>query len=224
MVRTLSVRSDSQRARVHPGEVLQSFDHYVMDLRDEGNGSTYFSLYAVKYSPRLGGGHVAFLRSTSKDGTHTDHTLTDTASMARRMRKRLKAMASTLNDYDRVPVNAGFVQRPFANGSVGWSIKSENLSITAYWRQQRQAVWVQAKAGTLAADRDVLTVFVDFKVARLVINRRLARGRIYWPTALKSRVGRSFTSAHVYLGETSLTPAGNWWRDDFVDLDDSKSR
>ena len=40
-------------ASVHPGRILQCFDHFVIDLRGEGRQAAYFTVYAVEYSPEL---------------------------------------------------------------------------------------------------------------------------------------------------------------------------
>ena len=62
-------------AALHPGRVLQCFDHFVIDLHGEGGQAAYFTVYAVEYSPELGTGHVAFLRTREADGQELDLVL-----------------------------------------------------------------------------------------------------------------------------------------------------
>src|SRR5579862_5296056 len=93
-------------AAIHPGRVLQCFDHFVADLQGDGGADgpgAYFTVYAVEYSPELGTGHVAFLRvrggnaagSAGSAADDLDLTLTDNPALARNMQARLRRMLAS---------------------------------------------------------------------------------------------------------------------------------
>ncbi|MBM4409122.1 MAG: hypothetical protein FJ038_11140 [Chloroflexi bacterium] len=89
-----------RRAPLHPGRILQCFDHFVIDLRGPAGSreAAHFTVYAVEYSPELGTGHVAFLRIRGADPQDDfDLALTDTPDMARRMQERLRRMTATVD-------------------------------------------------------------------------------------------------------------------------------
>lgn len=119
-----------RRAALHPGRILQSFDHFVIDLRGEGRAATYFTVYAVEYSPELGTGHVAFLRvhgSTRADDLEL--TLTDAPEMALRRQARLRHMLATVDmsrgigtKLDQAPASAAFERLPWTKEGVGWRV------------------------------------------------------------------------------------------------------
>jgi hypothetical protein len=222
----------SRAAPVHPGRIIQCFDHFVIDLRGGGRVATYFTVYAVEYSPELGTGHVAFLRllgEAADDDLHV--TFSDAPEMARRMQARLLRMHAEVDmsrgsgppaELEREPIRARFERLPWTEEGVGWRISPTYDSgtpeagaigrIDAEWRAGAGPVWVAAAAGTFTEGRDILGVMAGFEAASVRIDGREAPGRPYHDPWWEPRIGGPFSSCHVALAETSLTPAGNgWW-------------
>ena len=219
----MSVRA----APVHPGRIIQCFDHFVVDLRGEGRAATYFTVYAVEYSPELGTGHVAFLRLRGEaPGGEDDRdlTLTDAPEMARRMQARLRRMVDAAVDMSRgsgdarelevEPQPARFERLAWTEAGVGWRIEAaDGRRIEAGWASGAEPVWVAAAAGTFTAERDILGVMAGFAAASVRVDHRVAPGRPYHDPWWEPRIGAPFSSCHVALAESSLTPAGSgWWR------------
>jgi len=211
-------------AAIHPGRVLQCFDHFVADLRGDDGAAVYFTVYAVEYSPELGTGHVAFLRvrgSRSAESTgDLDLTLTDNATLARNMQARLRRMLvetdmsrgiGTRLDQDAIP--ARFQRLPWTAAGVGWQIDGEDagLHIEAHWADGEAPIWTAAPAGTFTEERDILGMLAGFGEASVTIDGRAAAGRPYTDPWWESRLGRAFSSCHVALAEASLEPGGSWW-------------
>ena len=196
-------------AAIHPGRVLQCFDHFVVDLRGDGRAATYFTVYAVEYSPELGTGHVAFLRArgggTSDD---LDLTLTDAPGMAVRMQARLRAMTATTDmsrgigtSLEQAPALATFRRLPWHEDGVGWRIDAtaSGLSIEAEWTHGEAPIWTATMAGTFTPERDILGMLAGFGEARVVVSGRPLPGTPYEDPWWASRLGRPFSSCHVAL-------------------------
>ena len=213
-------------APVHPGRIIQCFDHFVIDLRGEGREATYFTVYAVEFSPELGTGHVAFVRVRGVDPSGGDDlalTLTDAPDLARRMQARLRRMLATVDmsrgggdaaELDQEPILARFERRPWTEDGVGWRIEAEDgRRIEAEWRSGSPPVWVAAAAGTFADERDILGMMAGFDAASVRVDGQAAPGRPYHDPWWEPRIGAPFSSCHVALAEASLTPAGSgWWQ------------
>jgi hypothetical protein len=207
-------------AAIHPGRVQQCFDHFVADLQGVGREATYFTVYAVEYSPDLGTGHVAFLRIRGRTADDdADITLTDTPDMAIRMQARLRRMISTLDvsrgvgtRLDQAPLLASFERLPWTELGVGWRIRAaDGPTVDAAWTDGRPPIWTAAVAGTFTPERDILGMLAEFDRASVLVDGRPAPGRPYRDPWWESRLGRPFSSSHVALAEASLTPAGSWW-------------
>lgn len=221
-------------APLHPGRILRCFDHFVIDLRSaEGSReATYFTVYAVEYSPELGTGHVAFLRlrgASAQDDV--DLTLTDSPEMARRMQERLRRMTATVDmsrgsgsatELEQEPLLASFRRLPWTEAGVGWHIEPSADAgtpeagfpavIEAEWRAGSEPIWTAAMAGTFTGERDILGMLAEFGEAEVRIGGQVLTGRPYHDPWWEPRVGRPFSSCHVALAEASLTPAGSaWW-------------
>lgn len=211
-----------RRAALHPGHILQCFDHFVMDLRGEGRAATYFTVYAVEYSPELGTGHVAFLRLRGAEpGDDLDLTLTDAPEMARRMQARLRRMLVTVDmsrgvgtALEQDPEAARFERLAWTEAGVGWRIERQaGPPIEAEWRAPGEPFWAGAVAGTFTDERDILGVMAEFRAASVRVGERTGLGSPYDDPWWEPRVGGPFSSCHVALAESSLTPAGPaWWR------------
>jgi hypothetical protein len=216
----MSVRA----APVHPGRIIQCFDHFVIDLRGEGRETTYFTVYAVEYSPELGTGHVAFLRVRGPDAgaEDVDLALTDTPETARRMQARLLGMLGRVDmsrgsgdarELEVEPTAARFERLPWTEDGVGWIVETgDGRRIEASWRAGAAPVWVAAMEGTFTEGRDILGVMAGFDAATVLVNGRPTPGRPYQDPWWEPRIGGPFSSCHVALAESSLTPAGSgWW-------------
>jgi hypothetical protein len=210
---------DDQVAPVHPGRVLQCFDHFVIDLRAEGSAAAYFTVYAVEYSPELGTGQVAFLRTRDAAGRELDLTLTDAPDMASRMQARLRRLMATVDvsrgigtSLEQAAVAATFHRHPWTADGVGWTIRAEGgLTIEARWLEPEEPIWTAAVAGTFTPERDILGMLAAFGSAHLRVDGDVVPGSPWQDPWWERRLGRPFSSTHVALGESSLTPAGSWW-------------
>lgn len=221
-----------RRAPLHPGRILQCFDHFVIDLRGpEGSReAAYFTVYAVEYSPELGTGHVAFLRVRgASPEDDVDLTLTDAPEMARRMQERLRRMTATVDmsrgigtELAQEPLLASFRRLPWTANGVGWHIEPSAEAgtpeggfpavIEAEWRAGAEPIWTAAMAGTFTAERDILGMLAEFDEAVVRVGGQVVPGRPYHDPWWEPRVGRPFSSCHVALAEASLAPAGSeWW-------------
>jgi hypothetical protein len=206
-------------ASVHPGRILQCFDHFVIDLRGP-DSAAYFTVYAVEYSPELGTGHVAFLRTRSAAGNEHDLTLTDAPGMASRMQARLRHLTATRDvsrgigtTLDGPAMEATFQRHPWTEDGVGWTIRTQDgPTIDARWRQPEEPIWTAAMAGTFTPERDILGMLAGFGAADLRVNDELSPGAPWQDAWWEGRLGRPFSSTHVALAEASIAPAGtSWW-------------
>ena len=186
-------------AAIHPGRIQQCFDHFVADLRGDGREATYFTVYAVEYSPELGTGHVAFLRIEGRTpDDDLDMTFTDTPEMAARMQARLRRMIATLDvsrgvgtRLDQVALPATFERLPWTDAGVGWHIRAEDgPTVEAHWTGGGAPIWTAAVAGTFTPERDILGMLAEFDSARVVVDGRVAPGRPYpdpwWESSRRS--------------------------------------
>ena len=213
-----SRRVVDRSAAIHPGRILQCFDHFVIDLRGP-DSAAYFTVYAVEYSPDLGTGHVAFLRTRAHDGTERDLTLTDTPDMARRMQARLLAMLQTKDmsrgigtSLEQEPIEAVFHRGPWTENGVSWRIHTiDNSEIDARWEQPEPPIWTAAPAGTFTDERDIVGMLAGFGAADLRIDGVPVPGAPWPDPWWEGRLGRPFSSTHVALAESSMTPGGGWW-------------
>jgi len=208
-------------APIHPGRILQCFDHFVIDLRAPDGAACYFTIYAVEYSPELGTGHVSFLRTRDANGAELDLTLTDAPETARRMQARLRGMEQAAVDMSRGigtsltqdAIPATFHRHPWTEDGVGWTINAPSgPTIEARWLAPEPPIWTAAMDGTFTPTRDILGMLAEFGEGSLLIDGDRVPGRPWHDPWWEPRVGRPFSSTHVALAETSLTPAGStWW-------------
>jgi hypothetical protein len=214
-------------AAIHPGRVLQCFDHFVADLRgDDGadGPGAYFTVYAVEYSPELGTGHVAFLRVRGAGAAGStddlDLTLTDNPALAHNMQARLRRMLVSTDmsrgigtRLDQEPIPARFQRLPWTAAGVGWQIDGDGVGphIEARWTDGEAPIWTAAPAGTFTDERDILGMLAGFGRATVEIDGRAVPGEPFADPWWETRLGRQFSSCHVALAEASLEPGGGWW-------------
>ena len=206
-------------AAIHPGRVLQCFDHFVIDLRGAASAAAYFTVYAVEYSPDLGTGHVAFLRTRDAGGVELDLTFTDAEGLAGRMQARLRGIAATTSisrgigtSLEQRALSARFQRHPWTEEGVGWTIAADGgPTVEARWRQPEEPIWTAAMAGTFTSERDILGMLAGFGAADLRLDGHPVEGEPWLDPWWERRVGRPFSSTHVALAEASLTPAPRFW-------------
>jgi hypothetical protein len=209
----------NRSAAIHPGRILQCFDHFVIDLRADDGAATYFTVYAVEYAPELGTGHVAFLRTREPDGRELDLTLTDAPDMAARMQARLRHLTATRDvsrgigtSLDQAAVEATFHRHPWTEDGVGWTIRAVGgPTVEARWEEPEEPIWTGAMAGTFTPERDILGMLAGFGAAVVRVDEDRAMGTPWLDPWWERHLGRPFSSTHVALAEASLTPAGSWW-------------
>lgn len=206
-------------AAIHPGRILQCFDHSVIDLQAPSGAAAYFTVYAVGYAPELGTGHVAFLRTRDADGRERDLTLTDSPDMASRMQARLRLLTTTRDvargigtSLDQAARAASFYRHPWTAVGVGWTIGAAGgPTIEARWTQPEAPIWTAAMAGTFTPERDIVGMLAGFGGADLRIDGEEVPGDPWVDPWWERHLGRPFSSTHVALAESSLSPAGSWW-------------
>ena len=215
-----SPRVADRPAAIHPGRILQCFDHFVIDLRGPNGTAAYCTVYAVEYAPELGTGHVAFVRTRDEAGTELDLTLTDSPAMASRMQARLRHLTSTRDvsrgigtSLDQPALPAVFHRHAWTDAGTGWTIRSDTSpTIDARWREPEEPIWTAAMAGTFTPERDILGMLAGFGAADLAVDGDSVAGEPWPDPWWQRRLGRAFSSTHIALAEASLTPAGSsWW-------------
>ena len=205
---------------VHPGRILQCFDHFVIDLRAADGSAAYLTVYAVEYSPELGTGHVAFFRTRDGGGRELDLTWTDAPEMAARMQARLRTIVASVDvsrgigtSLDQAALPATFTRHAWTDAGVGWTVDAgSGPTVEAWWREPDEPIWTGAKAGTFTPERDILGMMAGFGAADLLLDGDQIAGEPWLDPWWERRLGRPFSSTHVALAEASLTPAGSaWW-------------
>ena len=102
-------------ARVHPGPVVHVWDHFVIGLRSADGQVSLLSLYAIAWSPELGGGQVCLL--DQPDGRRL--VIADPIVVGERMQARLGAMGFE-RPGGRVPVAHGAFSRRTGSDLMDW--------------------------------------------------------------------------------------------------------
>jgi hypothetical protein len=162
---------------------------------------------------------VAFLRTRDASGSELDLTLTDAPAMASRMQARLRRLTATRDvsrgigtSLDQPAVQAAFHRHPWTEEGVGWTVRADGgPTIESRWRAPEPPIWTAAMAGTFTPERDILGMLAGFGSAELTIDGDRVAGSPWQDSWWQRRLGRPFSSTHVALAETSLTPAGTWW-------------
>lgn len=206
-------------ARIHPGPVFHTMDHYVLDVRDPAGGAAYFTVYSIGHMPEVGTGHIAFLRVRTEQGeTPVDVTLAEDPAAGRRMQSRLRKLVATTDtsrgigtDLESEPLVATFERLPWVDGRAGYRVRTDDLVIEAEWSDGEEPIFVAAPRPSFHDGRDIVGTMIAFWAARLTVDGNAIAGEPYADEWWHRRLGRPFSSCHMSLGDTSMEPADGWW-------------
>jgi hypothetical protein len=188
-------------ARLHPGAVRHVWDHFVLGLRGPA-GDAVLSLYAIAWSPEVGGGHVAFL--TLPDGSA--RAWADVAGLGARMQARLSDLGMTGPALDSPVVAARFTRHPSDPTNLAWTIEGDKGGLEARWLRVRPAVWTEGPAPAFWDREDIWCAFVDAPAASLVLDGAALPGEPWLDEVWVPKLGVALWSAHVALAEVRVEP------------------
>ena len=195
-------------ARLHPGDVILVMDHSVITLhrggRADGNETAHLSLYDIKYSAEVGGGHVVLLRVPSAG---VDAVFADTIEVGERMQARLRGIGMTATMLQRPVVPLHDIRRePFLGSGFGYRFDADGLEVRARWDECEPPFYAEGPAPAFSAREDIWSVFVAARRASVMVNGVPAPGEPFDDDAWKPRLPRAVSSAHGAFGETRLRP------------------
>jgi hypothetical protein len=188
-------------ARLHPGAIVHVWDHLVIGLRDGTGVTGMLSLYAIAFSPELGGGHVCFLDRRERPRI----VLADPIELGRRMQARLLAMGAPGSE-EVVPPEAATFERHPTTDRMGWTIRGAVTTVEASWEALEPPVWVEGQAPAFREDEDIWACFVGARSATVTVDGDRLPGQPYDDAAWSPKLGRSMSSAHAALAEVRVTP------------------
>lgn len=196
------------KAEIHPGEVIHSMDHLVLDLATPDGAIAYFTIYSLGLMRDVGTGLVALIRVTTLDGI-LDRCFGETIGLAARMQRRLRTIRSDGGTapavgVENTPVQAS-IQRiaTFGHGEQ-WLIESADHTISASWSAAETPFWLSAPAPAFHPERDYVTTMISYRRAELVVDGAVIDGAPYDHSGWEERLGRPFSSCHVALAETAI--------------------
>lgn len=194
---------------IHPGEVVHSMDHLVLDLGTTDGTTAYFTLYSIGLMRDVGSGQVALLRVPTPEGV-LDRCFGDTVGLAARMQRRLRAIrseggAAPIVGLDHEPVQATI--RRSSDEGEHCVVQSGDHVISATWSEPEPAFWLSAPAPTFHPTRDYVTTMVSYRRAELVVDGTTVAGDPYAHDGWQQRLGRPFSSCHAALAETAIEAA-----------------
>lgn len=193
---------------IHPGSVVHSMDHLVLDLVGPEGTTAYFTIYSVALMRGVGPGRVALLRVATSDGVF-DRCFGETIEHAARMQHRLRAIRSEggsvpLVGSDHAPARAAITRRTTSGSGEQWTVRSDDHTITASWSDPETPFWLSAPAPTFHPNRDYVTTMVSYQHAELVVDGVTVTGDAYSHGEWQQRLGRPFSSCHAALAETAI--------------------
>jgi hypothetical protein len=188
-------------ARLHPGRVTHVWDHFVMGLRDGEGRTSLLSLYAVAWSPELGGGHVCVLDRPNAGRL----VLADPVSLGERMQERLRALGGAAPAV--AVTQAAFARHPAGADGLGWTIHFAGGRLDARWEGLEEPFWAEGPAPAFWQAEDIWASFLAASEATVVVDGRKLAASPYVDDAWTPKLGRPLSSAHVALAEVRVKPA-----------------
>ena len=193
---------------IHPGNVVHSMDHLVLDLATSHGSTAYLTIYSVALMRHVGPGRVALLRITRDDDV-IDRCFGETIGLAARMQHRLReARADGGNAPDvgmaHPPIQASIRRTPTSAQGEHWTIESSQHNIAASWSAPEPAFWLSAPAPAFHPTRNYFTTMVSYQASQLVVDGDEVTGRPYSHDLWEERLGRPFSSCHAAFAETAV--------------------
>lgn len=188
--------------RLHPGEVIHVWDHYVIGLRD-GDLERQLSLYAITYSPELGSGTVCLL--TGSDAP--TRLYADEPDLGQAMAERLRRMGTPDERLTSEVTTASFRRSALPEGGFAWLVDYEAGRVEGRWEATSPAVWAQGPAPAFWAEEDIWACFVEAGRASIEVDGTPLSGDVFEQQEWAPKLGRTLSSAHVALAEVRVTPA-----------------
>ena len=196
---------------IHPGKVVHSMDHLVLDLATPDGAIAYFTIYSLALMRDVGPGRVALLRVSTPDGV-LDRCFGETIGLAARMQHRLRAIRSEggavpMVGVEHAPERAIMRRSTTSGQGEHWMVQSADHVISASWSDPEPAFWLSAPAPAFHPSRDYVTTMVSYHRAELVVDGTTVSGKPYAHDEWQQRLGRPFSSCHVALAETAVDVA-----------------
>ena len=196
------------KAKIHPGEVIHSMDHLVLDLATPDGSVAYFTIYSLGFMRDVGTGLVALVRVTTSDGI-LDRCFGETIGLAARLQRRLRGIrseggAAPAVGVDHTPVQASIRRIATFGQGEQWLVESADDTISASWSAAETPFWLSAPAPAFHPSRDYVTTMISYRRAELVVNGTAASGVPYSHSGWEERLGQPFSSCHVALAETAI--------------------
>jgi hypothetical protein len=192
---------------IHPGKVVHSMDHLVLDLATAGKTTAYFTIYSLAFMLGVGPGRVALLRVSTPDGV-TDRCFGETIGLAARMQHRLRTIRSEGGAVPQVGLDTSpqraTIHRSNASQGEHWMVQSDDHFISASWSDPAPAFWLSAPAPALHPTRDYVTSMVSYQRAELTVDGSILGGVPYAHDWWQQKLGRPFSSCHAALAETAI--------------------
>lgn len=197
-------------ADIHPGKVVHSMDHLVLDLETPDAATAYFTIYSLSL-PEVGPGRVALLQVSTPDGVF-DRCFGETIGLAARMQRRLRDIRSEGGvapavGIEPAPLQASIQRAPTSEQGEHWIVQSSDHLISASWSAPEPAFWLSARAPAFHPTRDYVTTMINYRQAELVVNGATIAGDPYAHDGWEQRLGRPLSSCHVALAETAIEAA-----------------
>jgi hypothetical protein len=190
-------------ARLHAGAVVHVWDHVVIGLVDADGPTATLSLYAIAWSPELGGGHVCLLDRRDRPRL----VLADPVELGEGMQARLRAMGSPGAERPVPVIHASFERHPAGAAGLGWTIRAVSLTLEARWESLEPAAWVEGPAPAFWDREDIWACFIGATSASIVVDGVPIEGDPFEDPAWVPKLGRTLSSAHAALAEVRVTPS-----------------
>jgi hypothetical protein len=194
--------------QIHPGEVVHSMDHLVLELATPDETTNYFTIYSLGLMRQVGSGRVALLRVSTSDGI-LDRCFGESIDLAERMQRRLRRIRSDGGPAPAVgteypPIEASIHRLPSVDGDETWTVTSDEHTVSATWSSAEPAFWLSAPAPVFHPTRDYVTTMTSYRQAALVVDGTPIPGDPRDHAGWGERLGRPFSSCHAAWAETAV--------------------